>query len=103
MSRHDVALIARAKQFGLPLATVENRILRPDRTQDLERLIPEDFARRHAVLPLFLDRDLLAVALAEPHERTLAALRRLTRKDLQPFLARPDELAAVLDRFYGSL
>lgn len=103
MSRSDAALIARAKQYGLPLATVENRILRPDRSQDLERVIPEEFARRHSVLPLFVDRELLAVALSEPDERTLSALRRLTRMELQPFLARPEELAAVLERFYASL
>lgn len=101
MSPSEAALIARAKRYGLPLATVENRILRPDRTQDLERLIPEAFARRHSVLPLFLDRELLAVALAEPDESTLAAVRKLTRLELQPFIARPEELAAVLDRFYG--
>jgi hypothetical protein len=101
VSRSDAALIARAKQYGLPLATLENRILRPDRLQDLERLVPEDFARRHSVLPLFVDRDLLAVALADPGEAALAALRRLTGKALQPFIARPEELAAALDRFYG--
>jgi hypothetical protein len=41
------------------------------------------------------------VALAAPSQATLAALRRLTGKDLQPFIARPEELAAALDRFYG--
>lgn len=100
MTRSETLLLAAAKRFGLPLATAENRILRPDLHQDLEGLIPEEFARRHSVLPLFLDGDLLAVALSEPSEETLRALRVFTRCELQPFLARPLELREALEAFY---
>ena len=44
----------------------------------------------------------VALAVAEPNEETFAAVRLFTRCTLQPFLARPDELEAAIERFYST-
>jgi type IV pilus assembly protein PilB len=102
MTRAETQLVAKAKQLGLPLATLANRILKVDAHQQLHMLVPADFAKAHNVLPLFLDGDMLALAVAEPNEETFAAVRLFTRCTLQPFLARPDELEAAIERFYST-
>ncbi len=89
--------------LGLPFASRSNEILHVQRGQGLETLVPRCFAERHDVLPLFLDGDVLAVAMVHPEDApTLRALRLITRCDIQPFVAMRGELAQALDEFYGS-
>src|SRR5579862_5232010 len=57
----DIA-VAISKQLSIPYASRENKILRVERGQGLEKAIDEHFARDHFVLPLFLEDNVLAVA-----------------------------------------
>src|SRR5687767_7967190 len=58
--------IAFSKQLGVPYASRENKILKVEKGQNLEKIISETYAREHLLLPLFLDSRVLAVAMAEP-------------------------------------
>ena len=57
---------ALAKHFSLPYASKENGILNPERDQDLQKLIPEKFARENLVVPLFIEDNELAAAFFDP-------------------------------------
>ena len=57
---------ARAKHHSLPYASKENGILNPERDQDLQKLIPEKFARENLVVPLFIEDEELAAAFLTP-------------------------------------
>lgn len=94
---------AMAKHFSLPYASKENGILIPEREQELQKLIPEKFARENLVIPLFIEDDALAVALFDPSNLFLIDnLRMMAGKEIQPFIASKSQLLAVIDSFYGN-
>ena len=63
---------ALAKQLGIPYASRENQILNPEKGQGLEKIIPEKFARDNAVIPLFVENNILAAAITDPHRIGIA-------------------------------
>jgi len=90
-----------AKQLGIPYASRENGILLPEPTQHLEKLVPEEFARTHLLLPLFLHDQILAVAMADPTDvLTEDNLRLMSGKSLQPFISTKAQILAMIDAFY---
>jgi len=90
-----------ARDLGVPYASRENKILVAQKNQGLADLIPEDFAVSHAVFPLFLDGNTLAVAMARPDDAlALERMRLITRCEIQPFVARRDELMRAISGFY---
>src|SRR5262245_6686181 len=46
---------ASAQQLGIPYASRENGLLRVEKSQGLEKIVTEKFARDNMVLPLFID------------------------------------------------
>jgi type IV pilus assembly protein PilB len=95
--------VALSKQMGIPYASRENKILKVEKGQGLEKVITETFAREHLLLPLFLDENVLAVAMAEPDNILLQDnLRVMTRFDIQPFVATKTQILKVIDEFYTS-
>ncbi len=99
----EAAATLLSKQLGVPYASRENRVLTVEPTQGLELVVPADFARAHALLPLFIDGKTLAVAMADPTDRlALDALRLLSGMDLQPFIAARGQLRAAIDEFYSA-
>ena len=57
-SEEQVAM-ALGKQLSIPYASKENQILNPEKSQGLEKIIPEKFARENAVIPLFIENNVL--------------------------------------------
>lgn len=103
MSREDDIAISLSKQYGIPYASLENKILKIETEQNLERLIPEDFARENFVIPLFLDNEVLAVAIADPENMLLLDdLKRRTAHQIQPFIATKTQIMKVIDEYYSS-
>ncbi len=93
---------ALAKHFSLPYASKENGILIPEREQDLQKLIPEKFARENLVVPLFIEDNELAVALYDPSNLFLIDnVRMMAGKEVQVFIASKSQILAVVDSFYG--
>ena len=101
-AKEDQIAIALSKQLSIPYASRENKILKVERGQGLEKIIVENYAREHMVLPLFLDDKVLAVAMANPDNvMMLDNLRLLTGGlDIQAFVASKTQILKAIDEFY---
>ncbi|UPT73294.1 MAG: hypothetical protein M0D55_15620 [Elusimicrobiota bacterium] len=89
-----------AKKLGIPYACFANRILKMQDGQHLESIIPENFARDNLVMPLFLDGETLAVAMAEPSKQLTDLVRLISGQAIQPFVSSKTQLLTAIDRFY---
>lgn len=95
--------IALSKHFAMPYASKENGILIPEKEQNLQKIIPEKFARENMVIPLFVEDDALAVALLDPTNLFLLEnIKMMSGKQIQPFIASKSQLLNALDTFYAS-
>ena len=66
------------------------------------KLVPERLARRYLLIPLFIIRDRLSVALVDPLDTT--AVKELvaeTGMDVEVCIAAHGDVCAALDRWYG--
>jgi type IV pilus assembly protein PilB len=98
----EAIAIAISKQFGVPYASRENKILKVEKGQNLERIVSEGYAREHCVLPLFLDEGILAVAMTNPEDMMLLDnLKLLTAGlEIQCFVATRAQILKAIDEFY---
>lgn len=102
MNSEESAAIEKAKVLGIPYASHENKILVMQKDQGLKAMVPEESARRDLVLPLFIDGNVLAVAMVNPEDQAL--LDRLGRDsglDIQPFIAAKHQLIQAIDESYA--
>ncbi|MFA6583767.1 MAG: ATPase, T2SS/T4P/T4SS family [Elusimicrobiaceae bacterium] len=92
---------ALSKQLGIPFASVSNKILAPEKGQDLEKTIPEKYAREHTLVPLFKEGDGMAVAMGDPTNMLiLDNLRLMSNLDIIPFISTKAQILNVIDSFY---
>ncbi len=92
---------ALGKQLGIPYASKENQILNPEKTQGLERYIPEKFARDNAVVPLFIENNTLAIALTDPTNiMMLDNIKLVSGMEIQLFISTKAQILKVIDVFY---
>jgi type IV pilus assembly protein PilB len=97
----EAVAIALSKQLHVPYASRDNKILKVERSQNLDKVIPEAFARDNLVLPLFVEENVLAVAMVEPDNVMLQDnLRVMTRHEIQPFVATKTQVIKAIDDFY---
>ena len=59
-TEEKVAMVL-SKQYGIPYASRENKILKTEKGEGLEKMVPEKFARENVLLPLFQECIFLAV------------------------------------------
>jgi type IV pilus assembly protein PilB len=96
----DIA-IALSKQFGVPYASRENKILKAEKGQNLEKILPESYARQNFILPLFQDNDILAVAVSDPENMLLLDnVKMLTGLEIQAFISTKTQIIKAIDEFY---
>ncbi|TBR20681.1 hypothetical protein EPO15_12500, partial [bacterium] len=99
----EAIAIAVSKLLGVPYASRENKILSPEKGQNLEKVVEERYARDNLLLPLFLEDQMLAVAMAEPDNvMVLDNLRLMTGYEIQPFISTKAQILKTIDDFYGS-
>ncbi len=100
----EAIAIAISKQFGVPYASRENKILRVEKGQNLEHVVSESYARENCVLPLFLDEGVLAVALTNPEDIMLRDNLKLLAAglEIQSFVATRAQILKAIDEFYTS-
>ncbi|MDO8805512.1 MAG: ATPase, T2SS/T4P/T4SS family [Elusimicrobiota bacterium] len=92
---------ALGKQLGIPYASKENQILNPEKSQGLEKIIPEKFARDNAVIPLFIEDNVLATALTDPTNiMMLDNIKLVSGMEIQLFIATRAQILKVIDAFY---
>ncbi|MCR4293902.1 MAG: GspE/PulE family protein [Elusimicrobia bacterium] len=100
-TKEDDIAVALSKQYGIPYASRENKILKSEKGQALEKVIPENYARENLVLPLFLDENVLAVALHDPDNVMLIDnLKLLSGHEIQAFIATKTQILKAIDEFY---
>ncbi|MDX6770254.1 MAG: ATPase, T2SS/T4P/T4SS family [Elusimicrobiota bacterium] len=100
-ANEDAIAVALSKQLGIPYASRENKILKPEKGQNLEKLVPEAYARENFVLPLFVDNNVLATAISDPDNVLLLDnLRLLTGHEIQSFISTKTQIIKAIDEFY---
>ena len=100
-TKEDDIAVAISKQYGIPYASRENKILRAEKGQNLEKVVPENFARENFLLPLFQDDNVLAVAISDPENVLLLDnLKLLTGLEIQPFISTKTQIIKAIDEFY---
>ena len=103
MATEDQVMMALSKHFSIPYASKENGILIPEKEQNLQKIIPEKFARDNMVIPLFVEEDELAIALLDPTNLFLIEnIKMMSGKQVQPFVASKSQLLNALDSFYSN-
>jgi len=66
------------------------------------RLIPENLARRHVVIPVRVDRGRLLLAMSDPLDQVaIQDVRLLVQKPVKPLLAARDDITASIDMVFG--
>jgi type IV pilus assembly protein PilB len=99
---NEQVALALSKQLNIPYASRENKVLAPESGQGLEKLINEQFAREHLVVPLFLDETQIAVAMADPTNfMTIENIKLITKLEVQTFIATKGQVLKTIDDFYG--
>lgn len=94
--------IRESRLLGIPFASIENGILKMEPGQNLQSLVPLEFAKTNGVFPLFIEDNCLSVAMADPGDRSkVTALRRMTGMKIQPFITTPSEIDTAIRRFYS--
>ncbi|HNT97439.1 MAG TPA: ATPase, T2SS/T4P/T4SS family [Elusimicrobiales bacterium] len=93
--------MALSKQLGTPYASRENKILNPEKGQGLEKIISEKFARENAVIPLFIEDNILAVAMTDPTNILLLDnIKMVAGMEITPFISTRAQVLKVIDQFY---
>ncbi len=90
------------RQLGIPYFTLGTGMLKPAVDQDLERLIPQDYAMKNFVLPLSRTLRSLTVAMADPLDLVLIDnLKKLTACEINPVIATKSDISKAIEDFYG--
>jgi len=98
----EAITMAISKQSGVPYASRENKILRPEKDQNLDQTINEAFAREHLIVPLFEEDGMVAVTMADPNDMMLLDnLRLMTGQEIQPFISTKTQIIKAIDDFYA--
>src|SRR5437879_5542230 len=96
-TKEDDIAIALSKQHGIPYASRDNKILKAEKGQNLDKVVPEAFARENFVLPLFSEENLLAVAISDPDNVLLLDnLKLLSGHEIQPFIATKTQIIRAI-------
>lgn len=94
----DVIKRTLAKKLGIPVVNLRKFNVDPN----VIRLVPDDIARKHEVMPLYRTENALVVAVENPmHWEPLDALRFYTKLTIEPVMAVREDILFALDRFYG--
>jgi type IV pilus assembly protein PilB len=96
---------ALGSQLGIPYYSSESsELLKPHPEQELNKIIPPDFASKNNVLPLTKNMGSLTCAVADPLDLLLMDnLKRITGCDINLVIATPTALKkAISDFYFGS-
>ncbi|MBI3315509.1 MAG: Flp pilus assembly complex ATPase component TadA [Candidatus Omnitrophica bacterium] len=90
------------KQLNVAFLSRESGGLTPVKSQGLEKLIPEETARRHHLLPLRKEGSSLTVAFVDPTDVVvLDNLRKLTECSIVQVIGTMEDVEAAISDFYG--
>jgi type IV pilus assembly protein PilB len=100
--REDQMVAVLGKQLGVPYFSLGVGMLRPAPDQNLEKLIPREFAIKNLVLPLSRTLQSLTVAMADPLDLILLdSLKKLTGCEINRVIATKTDIVKAIEDFYG--
>ncbi len=100
--KEDQMVAVLGKQLGIPYFSLGTGMLKPTTGQELEQLIPHDFAYTNSVLPLSRTMTSLTVAMVDPLDLILIDnLKRITGCDINPVVATKSDITKAIEQFYG--
>ena len=86
-----------SSHFGIPVADLKHVDIDPA----VARMVPEEFARRHATLPLRRENGHLVIAMSDPGNHALINdLRMITGLPVVPYIAGQSDILLNLTRIY---
>jgi type IV pilus assembly protein PilB len=89
---------ALAKQLKIPFISLGTTVIDPE----VVRLVAEPMARDLTAIPLFRVEKTITVAMADPTDsETLKEIRFVTGCEVEPVIAKPEEIRAAIDMYYG--
>ncbi len=95
-------LVALSKQLSIPYVTLASGKLKPDTDQNLEEIIPYEFAVRNLILPLSRSYNSLTAAIFDPLDLILIDnVRKMTNSEINPVLATKTDILKSIEDFYG--
>jgi len=91
-----------AKQLNMPYASLGSDFLKPALDQELENLVPREFALKNIVLPLSRNLDSLTCAVYDPFDLTLLDnLKQMTGCQINLVIATRTDILRMADSLYG--
>ncbi|MBU0709999.1 MAG: Flp pilus assembly complex ATPase component TadA, partial [Candidatus Omnitrophica bacterium] len=100
--KEDDMVSVLAKQLNIPYFSLGTGLLKPAADQDLQQLIPQDFAIKYVVLPLSRTLRSITVAVSDPLDLMLIDnLRKLTNCEINPVIATRPDISKAIEQFYG--
>ena len=92
---------ALGKQLKIPYFSLGGE-LKPALEENLENLVPKEFARKNLVLPLSRTLNSLTIAMFDPLNLILIDnLRKLTGCEVNPVIATKTDITKATEKFYG--
>ncbi len=89
---------ALAEQVGAPYVDLDSYVIDPR----IVTLLPEKFCRQNQVVPVAEEGRALILAMANPVDVvTLDRVRLMTKREVRPVVATPQDIEKVLDAYYG--
>jgi type IV pilus assembly protein PilB len=86
------------QQKGISSFNLSGYIIEPE----VVRLIPEDFARKYKLMPVFIIENTLTVAMADPSNVFIIdEIQRLTKLNVEPVSTEELDIRKVHDQYYG--
>ena len=102
MVKEDQMVSVLGKQLNVPFFTLGTGMLKPAAEQELDKLIPHDFAYKNTVLPLSRTLKSLTVAMFDPLDLiSIDNLRRLTNCEINSVIATKSDIMKAIAEFYG--
>jgi len=95
-------VIALSKQLSIPYVSLASGRLKPVPDQNLEELIPQDFAVKNIVLPLSRSLNSLTVVMFDPLDLILIDnLKKITGCEINIVVSTRTDILKALEAFYG--
>ncbi|NQT75971.1 MAG: type II secretion system ATPase GspE [Candidatus Omnitrophica bacterium] len=100
-SEKDI-VVALAKQLSIPYVSYSKGLLKPAEGQELSKLVPEEYARRHMLIPISKHLNSLTVAFVDPLDLiSIDNLRHMTGCEINPIIATKTDIQRAVTEFYG--
>jgi len=85
-------------QLGVPFVDLTSVTI----TQDLVKLVPVNIAKKHKLIPLKIENDLLYVAMEDPFSfLAIEDVRRVARMEVKTFLAKAEQILVAIEKLYS--